>query len=51
MADVIRVFLEDLPIRLAEIGDAVTHRNAGQSSRGGPFAQRGGKQSVAWRAV
>ena len=28
MADVIRVFLEDLPIRLAEIGDAVTHRNA-----------------------
>ena len=27
MADVIRVFLEDLPIRLAEIGDAVTHRN------------------------
>ena len=29
MADVIRLFLEDLPVRLAEIGDAVTHRNAG----------------------
>ena len=28
MAGVIRVFLEDLPVRLAEIGDAVTHRNA-----------------------
>jgi two-component system sensor histidine kinase/response regulator len=28
MADVIRVFLDDLPVRLAEIGDAVTHRNA-----------------------
>jgi HPt (histidine-containing phosphotransfer) domain-containing protein len=29
MTDVIRVFLEDLPVRLAAIKDAVTTRNAG----------------------
>ena len=51
MTDVIRVFLEDLPVRLAAIKDAVTSRNA-DALRAAAHALKGrGRQSVGRRAV
>ena len=40
MSDVIRVFLEDLPVRLSAIRDAVTGRNA-EALRGAAHALKG----------
>ena len=49
MTDVIRLFLEDLPVRLAAIKDARDRPQRRRPPRGGPCAQRRGRQSVGRR--